>query len=396
MRQSSLRSLPARPDRFPLPTLVLAVWCLGVVAATAQGLIHPINNFAIFRGSWENLAAGRDLYAPSTQYKDFYKYSPAFALLFAPFAVLPNGVALLAWNALNAGLLYIALGRLLAPRDAVAARAFVFLDTFGSMQNAQSNALVAALIILTFTELERDRSLAGAIAVAAGTAIKIFPVAAGVFLVFHPRKLRFVALSVACGAALVVAPLLVVPPSGLLAQYHSWRLLEGTDALTRNFSVMQHVHLVFGVDWPNWPQQLAGVLVLLLPLVVRRERLPERRFQLLFLASLLLFCVLFNHQAESPSFVIATSGVAIWFLTVERTPSAWALLVFVFIGTTLSKSELFPAVVRRNVVDRYFLKTIPCLLVWLAIQPRLWRAGSQRGERHKLDVAPAEPRAQFG
>ena len=375
---------------------MVALWCTAVVAVTVQGIVHPNNNFAIFRWSWDNLLAGRDLYAPSDHYHDLFKYSPTFAMLFAPFAALPYGLGLLVWNALNAGLLYVALGRVLPPREALAARAFVFLDMFGSLQNAQSNALVAALIILTFTELARGRQAAAAVAVATGTLIKIFPVAAGVFVLFHPRKLRFVALCLLCGALLFLAPLLVTSPSGLLAQYRSWRAVESGDALSRMHSVMQHVHLLFHVDWPNWPQQLAGVVILLFPLVLRRERLDEPRFQQLFLASVLIFCVIFNHQSESPTFVIATSGVAIWFLTVERTPSTWALLAFVFVGTTLSKSELVPAIVRHDVVDKYYVKTVPCLLVWAALQAQLWRRGSERGERHQLDVAAQQPGAQFG
>ena len=328
--------------------------------------------------------------------KDLFKYSPSFALLFAPFAVVPYAAGLLAWNALNAGLLYVALGRLLGPRDAPAARAFVFLDTFGSMQNAQSNALVAALIILGFTEMARDRQLGAALAVASGTVIKIFPVAAGVIFVFHPRKLRFVALAAGCGAALLLAPLLVTSPSGLVAQYQSWRAVESGDALSRMHSIMQHVHKMFGVDWPNWPQQLAGLCILLLPLAMRRERFPERRFQQLFLASLLLFCVIFNHQAESPSFVIATSGVAIWFLAVDRTPLSWSLLVLVFVGTTLAKSELIPGVVRHDIVDRYYIKTVPCFVVWVVLQAQLWRRGSERAEAHQLDVSLSQPRPQLG
>jgi len=386
MDDSSFHPGVPRHSAIRLSTLVLALWCAGVLAATVQGAIHPVNNFAIYRGSWDNLVAGRDLYAPSTHYRDLFKYSPSFALLFAPFAALPAAVGLLAWNVLNAGLLYVALGLLLGPEQAVAARAFVFLDTFGSMQNAQSNALVAALIVLTFTELARGRQLGAAAAMAAGAVVKIFPVSAGVFMLFHPRKARFVAVSAIAGIALLCAPLLVVSPSALMAQYHSWRAVESSDALDRTLSIMQHVHLLFRVDWPNWPQQLAGLAILLAPLAVRRERFHEQRFRKLFLASLLLFCVLFNHQAESPSFVIATTGVAIWFMTTEHTPVAWALLAFVFVVTTLSKSDLVPAVVRREFVDRYYVKTIPCLVVWMVLQADLWRARSDLRERHQLDV----------
>ena len=388
MRDSPSLRVPPFASRLPLRGIVIGLWCAAVVGVSVQGIIHPNNNFAIFRGSWDNLVAGRDLYAPSSQYRDLFKYSPTFALLFAPFAMLPYGLALLAWNALNAGLLYLALGRLLPPGEVIAARVLVFLDMFGSLQNAQSNALVAALIILTFSELARGRHLAAAMAVTAGTFIKVFPVAAGVLIFLQPRKLRFVALSALCGVLFLLAPLLVTSPSSLAAQYRSWHVVESGDALSRMHSVMQQVHLLFNVDWPNWPQQLAGVVILLFPLALRRERLGEPRFQRLFLASLLIFCVIFNHQSESPTFVIATSGVAIWFLTVERTRSSWALLAFVVVGTTLAKSELMPSVVRHDVVDRYYFKTVPCLVVWAVLQAQLWR----RGQSAANDTSSMSPR----
>ena len=50
----------------------------------------------------ENLAAGHNLYAPSTKHQDFFKYTPTFALLFAPFAVVPAGLGMLMWNGVNA------------------------------------------------------------------------------------------------------------------------------------------------------------------------------------------------------------------------------------------------------------------------------------------------------
>jgi len=37
-----------------------------------------------------------------------------------------------------------------------------------------------------------------------------------------------------------------------------------------------------------------------------------------YLASLLVFVVIFNHQAERPSFVIAATGAAIWFVESPR------------------------------------------------------------------------------
>ena len=136
---------------------VAALWVIAVLAATVQqGITHQNNNFLIFRAASIHLLHGQDLYAAyPTLHFDFYKYSPSFALLFLPFAVLPLALSMLLWNALNAGVLWVTMGMVLPRRGALVARAIVFLDMLGSLQNVQSNALVTALIILTFAAYER-------------------------------------------------------------------------------------------------------------------------------------------------------------------------------------------------------------------------------------------------
>ena len=355
------------------------LWVIAVVAATVQqGVTHQNNNFLIFRAASLHLLHGQDLYAayPALHF-DFYKYSPSFALLFLPWAVLPFALSMLLWNALNAGALYVALGRLLPRRGATIARAIVFLDMLGSLQNVQSNALVSALIILTFLAYERGRVAMGTLAAGVGTIIKVFPLAGASFAIFHPRKPRVALALVASMAALLLVPLLVTPPSTLLAQYASWRAIETKDALDRGFTVMQLVELLVQQGWPNWPQQLGGTLLLVAPVLVRRERWSEWLFRVMYLCSVLVFCVIFNHQSESPTFVIGVAGAAIWFATLERpTRWEWALFGFFVVCTILASSEAMPRAIQRALFDRYHFKTVPCIVLWIELQRRLWRSSN--------------------
>src|SRR3989449_6624009 len=98
-------------------------WLLALYVASAalvtlqQAVLGHSNNFRVFRSASLNLFAGRDLYAAHPeQHFDFYKYSPTFALLFAPLAYLPFALAFLCWSLLNALLLWYALDRLLSER----------------------------------------------------------------------------------------------------------------------------------------------------------------------------------------------------------------------------------------------------------------------------------------
>jgi hypothetical protein len=291
---------------------------------------HPHWTFPVFRASFRHLLHQQNLYAQYAEH-DLFKYSPTAALLFAPFALLPFAPALLLWDTLNAAALIYALDRLFPQRDATLALLLVFPELFASMQASQSNSLVAALIVLSFVALERGWQLRGFFAIALGTAIKIFPIAALSFAIFDPRRLRAAVIFTLCAAALALLPLIVTSPSMLVAQYGWWHGIESVDALALGASVMRVLHQAFGVDWPNWPVQLAGVVVLLLPLL-HRSRWADARFRRTYLASLLVFVVIFNHQAERPSFVIAATGVAIWFVQSPRGALRLALVLLSLTG----------------------------------------------------------------
>jgi hypothetical protein len=371
---------PSTPDLSPdfrrAEWLVLALWCAAVLGATVQqGVAHQNNNFLIFRAASLHLLHGQDLYAAyPALHQDLYKYSPSFALLFLPFALLPFSVAMLAWNALNAGTLYAAIGMVLSRRGALVARTIVFLDMLGSLQNVQSNALVAALIILAFAGYERRHAFSASLAVVVGTCIKVFPLAAASFALFHPRKLRVAASLALSMAGLMALPLLVTPASVLRAQYASWRVVEANDMIERGFTVMQMVELLFHRGLPSWPMQLAGVVLLLAPLLVRRSRWTQFGFRRLYLCSVLVFCVIFNHQSESPTFVIAVTGAAIWFASLSAPDRrVWLLLGFILLFTVLASSEVMPHVVQQALFDPYHFKVVPMIVLWVVLQYQLWK-----------------------
>jgi hypothetical protein len=141
---------------------------------------------------------------------------------------------------------------------------------------------------------------------------------------------------------------------------------------------MYQLRLWLGVNWPNWPIQLVGVIAQLAPLA-RRRCWSDADFRLRYLCSLLVFVVIFNHQAESPSFVIAVTGIAVWFMTSERGPLEVALMALTLLIVSVSSTELVPHALQRDVFVQYRLKTVPCVLAWLVMQAEL--LGLRRGSR---------------
>ena len=342
--------------------VTLYVATAGLVTLQRGVADSPHTTFRIFRQSFWHLLAGRNLYAayPAEQGAapaDLFKYSPTAALLYAPFAIPPYGVALFAWSLLGALLLYHALTRLLSPRDALLAAILVYPDLLASMQGCSSNALVAALIVLAFVAMERGEQVRGAAAVVLGAAIKIFPLSAIVFALFHRRRRRLAIIAGGVGLAALLLPLLVVSPEQLVAQYRWWVGIERYDAADLGFglSLMRVARGWIGGSWPDWPVQLAGTGLLLAPFVRGHHEWHDERFRLHALASVLVYAVLFNHQAERSSFVIASTGVAIWCVS----PPSGARQSALRVGLSL--------------LALVGLETIPLVAVWVAMQVELHR-----------------------
>jgi hypothetical protein len=364
-------------------------WIGAVVIVSAQGALDHSNNFEIFRASFRNLLDGGTLYAPTGAKRDLLLYPPPFAVLFAPFALLPFWAGLLLWNAVNAGALYWALGRVLAATPLALARGFVFMDTLGNMQNAQSNALVAGLMIAACGALDRRRHALAAWALGIATAVKVFPATAAAYALFRPYRLRrFVLAGLVAGAAIAALPLVVATPGEWIGHWREWLALQGAESLQRGHSVMYHLHAL-GLDAPNWPVQLLGLAVLLAPLL-RLQFFGLARFRLLFLASVLMFCVLFNHAAESPTFVIAVAGVALWYTQSDQARLDRMALALVLVVTVLSSSEAVPHPVQEWVFEPYRLKTLPILLVWVLTQLALWRQSAPARFRAPTDAPAAQ------
>ncbi len=93
------------------------------------------------------------------------------------------------------------------------------------------------------------------------------------------------------------------------------------------------------------------------------------KFQLLLLSSVLIFTVIFSSGSESPTYIIAFLGVAIWFVIQEKPISNTTifLLIFAIILTSLSPSDLIPKFIRQNYIRPYALKALPCVIIWFRI-----------------------------
>lgn len=325
------------------------------------------SNFLIFRNSFFHLIHQQDLYAKyDNECLDLFKYSPSFALLMAPLAIFPDLLGLFLWNFLNVFVLFFALSKLpVTPeKKKVLMLLFVLLEAITAMQNSQSNSLVAGLLILTFLFLEKNNSALAALMIVMTVFIKLFGLMGCLLFLFYPDKLKSFLWSAFWFLLFTFLPLVVVSPIQLLLLYKSWlQLLESDHSISFGLSVMSLLNTWFGVSsYKNLVVGL-GLIVLLMP-ILRIKQFKSSEFRLQFLASILIWVVIFNHKSESPTFVIAVSGIAIWYFTGEKQLIKNLLLIITLIFTVLSPTDLFPAFIRNDYFIPYMIKVLPCMLVW--------------------------------
>ena len=341
--------------------LVALFLSLAAVATVQRGVLTRSHaTFPIFRQSFIHLRAGQDLYArypaeQGSEDRDRFKYSPTAALFFAPFALLPFVAGLLLWTVLNALAIYFAVDRLLPGREGTAALLIVFPALIAAVQSTSSNGLIAALMVLAFVALEHRKVAGASTAIAVGMLMKLFPAAAAPFLLTQPRPWRALGKFAIVVTLFLAAPLLVTSSAELAAQYRSWGSILFADERDLSFarSIMVVVRDWTHTEIPNGLFQAVATAILVAPLAVRRSRWTDPEFRQRFFGSLAIFVVIFNHQAENSSYVIAAVGLALWFIKSEKTWARVFLLALCIAG----------------------LEAIPYTIVWLWLQFDLWDGG---------------------
>ena len=332
------------------------------------------NNYVIFKQSFFHLIHLQDLYASYLHEQwDFYKYSPTFSLLFAPLAILPDIVGLIIWNGLNAFLLFLGVIYLpqFSQKSKIKILLFVLIELVTSMQNAQSNAMMVGLILLGFCYLERGHFFWGIFFIVLTVFIKVYGILALGLLLFYPNKSKLILYTSISSAVLFLLPLLAIGGAQLVFLYESWwNLLKDDHTNSFGLSVMGWLTSWFRITPPKMMVLLFGTLLLGLPLLWWR-RYSMYAYRVIWLASLLIWLVIFNHKAESPTFIVAVVGVTIWYYCKPRGVVDLTLIVLVFIFTILSTTDIFPNYIQDNFFDPFAVKAVPCIVVWARISYEL-------------------------
>ena len=367
---------------FSNPRTLFGLWALlAVVAGLTKIAPHRHNNFLIFRGVFWHTIQKLSLYDfYPTEYNDHNHYGPIFSLVIAPFAVVPDAIGLLLWLVVLALGMYYAVRRLpLEEGRQIFLYWFCAHELLTALQMQQFNIAIAAIIIGSFAAIEKGREVTAAFLIVLGTFVKLYGVVGLAFFFFVKRKPRFILALIGWSVVCFVAPMLISSPEYVVGQYVEWYERLAAKNGENTFSLMQNISLLGMIRKASGSASYSDLLVILPGLALfglpylRFGQYRHLAFRYAILSSVLLFVVLFSTGSESSTYIIPFAGIALWYTTSPWKRSGWdvALLVFAFVLSSLSPSDLFPRSLREAYVLPYALKALPPTLIWLRLSYEL-------------------------
>ena len=369
------------------PNFITVLWFLVPFIALlieAQKEAVFINNYLIFKNVfWHSLHQEHLYQLYPDQYFDKNHYGPLFAVLIAPFAILPNYLGLVLWGMLNVSLLFYGVGKL--PVSFWGKNIILLIsliETLTAIQNLQFNPMLCSWIILSYVAIKNNQIRLAAFLIVTGTLIKLYGVVALPFIFFTKDYKKLIGYLILWTIILFCLPMFISSPEFIYQSYIDWFhvLVEKNTENVNSYlnENMQDISVMGFVKRATSFHHLANFyfiipagILMLLPLY-RFSKWDNTNFQLTYLAQLLIGLVIFSTSAESPTYVIAVVGFSIWYVLHAPKPALYiyVLLILVLILTVFSPTDLFPNLLQAIVV-KFALKALPCFLAWLLISYNL-------------------------
>ena len=301
-------------------------------------------------------------------------------MVIAPFAFFNNYVGCFLWCIANAAFLYFAIKNLpITSHQKNVILLITAVEMMTSTHSVQFNPMLTSWILLAFILIEKEQDIWATLFIVAGFYVKLYGIIGLAFFFFSKHKIKFIISFVTWLIVLFCLPMLISSPRFIIQSYQHWvqslvaKNVQNTDSSIamnlQDLSVLGMIRRLFKIEnLHNYLITIPAAVMLLLP-YIRVQQFKYLYYRLSYLALLLISVVIFSTSAESPTYVIAVTGVALWFI-VQKVPTAkwvYALLIFAMIVTTFSVTDIFPHAVRVNFFIAYALKALPCFCVWLVL-----------------------------
>jgi hypothetical protein len=359
------------------PRTLLWLWMIVAVTGMTRFGHGRENNFLIFKQVYWHVVEKLPLYIPyPAEYFDMNHYGPTFSLVIAPFAIPPTWLGMLLWLVALTLFLYVAIRHnVFTKYQQVFIYWFCIHELLNGIQMQQFNIAIAAIILLSYYFISKEKDFWAALMIMLGTMVKLYGIVGLAFFLFSKHKGKLVGSLVFWAILLFVAPMVISSPDYIVGQYHDWyaSLLEkNADNMFSqgtNISLLGLVRKISGcATYSDLWLLIPGAVAFALP-YLRLGQYGNEAFRQTLLASVLMLVVLFSTGSENSSYIIAVVGVAIWFTAAPWQRSKWdiALMVYVFFFCTMAHSDLMPRFVREEWMKPYGLKALPVVIVWLKL-----------------------------
>ncbi|WP_158223389.1 glycosyltransferase family 87 protein [Mucilaginibacter sp. MD40] len=338
---------------------------------------HIDNNYIIFRTSFYHFRDHLNLYLLyPAEYYDVYIYGPLFTVFIAPLSLMPEWLGFLLWEVGNAAAFLWAIHLLpFSNKTKTIILLLCAIEFANSSHYMQFNPIIAAIVILSFVMVKRQKEQYATLFTIAGTLMKIYPVVGLAFFFFSKNKAKYILWSVIWLVVLICLPAIISGPGFLIQTYKDWFAALTSKNLTNQ-------SLTTGFDWcvmgmvrrffqdstiPNWPFLLMGALSVAGALL-RVKQYPYLKFQLQLMCSLLMMIVLFSTASEHPTFIIATAGAVIYIMMQPKPFTAFniVMLVLLLLVTGLGPSDAFPKPARIW-MQNYAIKAYAPAIIWFKL-----------------------------
>jgi len=362
------------------PKYIFGVYLIiSVVTAISKYLRgdYAINNYLIFKNVFFNTVNQKNLFIHYPDlYFDLNHYGVFFSALIAPFAMMPDWLGISLWNIANTFIFIYGIYKLPFSDSKKAIFGLLCLQEYiTAALSLQFNVALTGLLLLSAVYIYERKEVKSVTAILIGIFVKIYGIVGLTQFFFIKNKAKFILSGIAVAVLFFVLPMAYSSPQFVIQCYSDWfqSIVEKNSenqvlGNMQDISLMGFVRRILGDASISNLVFLAGGLPLFALPYIRIKQYKHYAFQLMILASTLLFLVLFSSSSESPTYIIAVVGVLIWFfLQKERTPLIIGLLVFVIIFTCFSTSDLFPKFVKENYIIKYSLKAVPCIVIWLRV-----------------------------
>ena len=361
---------------------ITIIWFVLAIASSLKqylsGNPYKYNNYLIYKNVFFHTIHKISLYATyPNEYFDHNHYGAIFSLIIAPFALMPDWLGMTLWSVFNTAILIYAINKLPLKYSQINLILWICAHEFlTTILSFQFNPIMTGIIILSFGFIKNKKDFWAAMLIMAGTFVKLYGIVGLAFFFFSKDKLKFIISLLIWAMVFFILPMLISSPDYILHTYIEWfQRLVVKNSENSSLDSMQDIsfmgmfrRILHNPYLSNLPFLLFGI-ALFGSTYLKISFYKNDKFRLLLLASVLIFTVIFSSGSESPTYIIAFLGVAIWFVIQETPKSIITIFLFIFamVLTSFSPSDLIPKFLREDYIRPYALKALPCVLIWFKI-----------------------------